>query len=170
MPKVGLFLDWSLERMWPAVSAMAREFRVGPSQVKVGQVDASQLPWRIWGFLFSQWVVFGSLMMFHAPPEIKGQVDIGQASLTSKAQVSLEMWRWFDESVWIPQMGMMNMTKFQLKWKFLWSMLNLEVQVLVFEFKEYGGRVSRIEILLFLFGYSLNSLPRKCQFVKSWRS
>ena len=72
---------------------MARELK--SDQVK-SRSDKLMLPncfEEVEAFFFSQWVVFGSLMMFHAPPEIKGQVDIGQASLTSKAQVSLEIWR-----------------------------------------------------------------------------
>ena len=65
---------------------------VGPSQ-EGRTSSAPQSPWRSRGFPFSQWVVFESLMMCLCPIlRSRGRVNIGQASLTSKAQVSLEMW------------------------------------------------------------------------------
>ena len=116
-PQVVLSLDWGLERKWPAVSAMEMELESDQAK-KVGQVMLPNYLEEVEAFFFSQWVVFGSLMMCLCPIlRSRGRVDIGQASLTSKAQVSLEMLRWINENAWIPQMGMMNMSKFQSKWK-----------------------------------------------------
>ena len=63
------------------------EMELESDQVKkVGQVMLPNYLEEVEAFFFSQWVVFGSLMMFHAPPDIKGRVDIGQASLTIQAR------------------------------------------------------------------------------------
>ena len=71
------------------------EMELESDQVKkVGQVMLPNYLEEIEAFFFSQWVVFGSLMMCLCPIlRSRGRVDIGQASLTSKAQVSLEMLR-----------------------------------------------------------------------------
>ena len=63
--------------------------RARPSQVTVG--TESTLPTyyeEMWAFFFSQWVVFGSLQYYMPSPQVQGhELSIGQASLTSKAQV-----------------------------------------------------------------------------------
>ena len=128
VPKVGLPIDWNLERMWPAVSAM--EIELKSDQVKkVGQVMLPNYLEEVEAFFFSQWVVFGSLMMCLCPIlRSRGRVDIGQASLTSKAQVSLDMWN--------SLMKMFGSLKWEwwICWSFnwnkyiWWSMLKLKVE------------------------------------------
>jgi len=70
------------------VRATALELR--PDQVKSRSVQ-SMLPSYyedVKTSFFSQWVVFGSLLCYMPSPQVQGhKLSIGQASLTSKAQV-----------------------------------------------------------------------------------
>ena len=111
-PRMDCFLDWGLEGKWPTVSASVMELESDQAK-KVGQVMLPNYLEEIEAFFFSQWVVFGSLMMCLCPIlRSRGRVNFGQASHTSKAQVSCQMWMSIDEMF---ESLNSDMLKFQLE-------------------------------------------------------